>query len=279
MKKKKILFWILAIIITLSAGIYQRKTGPTHPKEVEIQISDEKYSLELPRSHSGTNDFFLKLDIPNHVKGKIFYRRFPTDDEWKSNKLQVKDGKIAGMLPGQPPAGKLEYYIGLFTKNQLIYIAKNDPIRIRFKGEVPNGVLIPHILIMFMAMLFSTLAGLFALGKIPDYRLYGYITLILLVAGGFILGPLMQYHAFGDAWTGIPFGWDLTDNKTLVAFIGWLTAILANRKAIKPRYYVFAAILLLIVYSIPHSVMGSEYNYETGEVMTGFVHSVFRFIC
>src|SRR6056297_2071581 len=194
MKKKKIFFWFLAIIITLSAGIYQRKTGPTHPKKVEVQISGKKYSLELPRSHSGTKNFFLKLELPDNIKCKIFYRRFPTEDEWKSNQLQVKNGKIAGMLPGQPPAGKLEYYIGLFTKNQLIYIAKDKPIRMRFKGEVPNGVLIPHVLIMFLAMLFSTLAGLFALGKIPGYRLYGHITLILLVAGGFVLGPLMQYY-------------------------------------------------------------------------------------
>ena len=278
MKKKKTLFWILAIIITISAGIYQRKTGPTHPKDVKVEISGKKYTLKLPRSHSGTDDFFLKLDLPDHLKGKIFYRRYPTDEKWKSNKLQIKDNKVAGMLPGQPPAGKLEYYIALFTDNQLIYIAKNDPLRIRFKGEVPDGILIPHVLIMFLAMLFSTLAGLYALGKVPNYRLYGYITIILLVAGGFILGPLMQYHAFGDAWTGIPFGWDLTDNKTLIAFIGWLTAVLANRNSIRPRYYVFAAILLLIVYSIPHSVMGSEYDYEKGEVVTGFIHSILRIL-
>ena len=277
MKKKKTIFWILAIIITLSAAIYQRKTGPTYPKEVDVKISGKKHTLELPRSHSGTTDFFLKLDLPDHVKGKIFYRRYPTDDAWKSNQLQMKDDKLAAELPGQPPAGKLEYYIGVFTGNQLIYIAKNQPIRMRFKGEVPMGVLIPHVIIMFMAMLFSTLAGLFALGKIPNFRLFGYITIILLIAGGFILGPLMQYYAFGDAWTGIPFGWDLTDNKTLVAFLGWLTAVIANRKNRRPRYFIFASLLLLIVYSIPHSLMGSEYDYEQGEVVTGMIRQFFFF--
>ena len=29
---KKVLFWILAVVITLGASIYQRKTGPTNPK-------------------------------------------------------------------------------------------------------------------------------------------------------------------------------------------------------------------------------------------------------
>ena len=41
--------------------------------------------------------------------------------------------------------------------------------------------------------------------------------LLLLAVGGFILGPLVQNYAFGELWTGVPFGWDLTDNKTLIA--------------------------------------------------------------
>jgi len=278
MKKKKILFWILAVVITIAAAIYQRQTGPTYPKEVEVQISGKKHILELPRSKSGTDDFLMKINLPNHLKGKVFYRRYHTNDEWRSSQLEKREDGLVAKLPGQPPAGKLEYYIGVFSGNQLIYIAKNKPIRMRFKGEVPKAVLIPHVLIMFLAMMFSTVAGLFALGKITNYKLYGYITLILLIAGGFILGPLMQYHAFGDAWTGIPFGWDLTDNKTLIAFIGWLTAIIANRKFTRPRYFVFAAILLLVVYSIPHSIMGSEYDYEKGEVVTGFINSFFSFL-
>ena len=39
-----------------------------------------------------------------------------------------------------------------------------------------------------------------------------------------ILGPLTQYYAFGALWTGFPFGIDLTDNKTLIALIGWIIA-------------------------------------------------------
>jgi len=38
------------------------------------------------------------------------------------------------------------------------------------------------------------------------------------------LGPLVQLNAFGDLWTGWPFGGDWTDNKTLFAFIFWVIA-------------------------------------------------------
>lgn len=269
---KKILFWVVAVIITLSAAIYQRMTGPTYPKEIDIQLNNETYTLELPRSHGGKEDCKVMLDIPSSATGKIIYKRYPVNEKWKSKKLEVENGKLVGYLPSQPPAGKLEYYIMLFHNQKLIEIAKSEPIIIRFKGEVPTSILIPHVIIMFLAMLFSTTAGIYALAKMRNYKLLGYITIILLITGGFIFGPIMQYYAFGDAWTGIPFGWDLTDNKTLIAFIGWLTAILANRKARRPKYYVFAAILLLLIYTIPHSVMGSEYDYEKGEVVTGFIH-------
>ena len=33
---KKFTLWFLAIIITLGAAYYQRKTGPTYPKAVNV---------------------------------------------------------------------------------------------------------------------------------------------------------------------------------------------------------------------------------------------------
>ena len=68
---------------------------------------------------------------------------------------------------------------------------------------------------MFLAMLFSTAAGLSALGRWPQARREAGICIGLLLVGGFVLGPLMQWYGFGAWWTGVPFGWDLTDNKTL----------------------------------------------------------------
>jgi hypothetical protein len=86
-----------------------------------------------------------------------------------------------------------------------------------------------------------------------------------------ILGPLVQKYAFGELWTGIPFGWDLTDNKTLIAFAFWVLAVWMNRKKARPGYTVLAAIVLLLIYSIPHSMFGSQLNYDTGTVTQGMI--------
>ena len=124
-------------------------------------------------------------------------------------------------------------------------------------------------------MLFSTLAGLMSIIKYPSYKKYGVWTLILLIAGGMILGPLVQYYAFGELWTGIPFGWDLTDNKTLIALIFWILAVVMNRKQDRPLYTALAAFVLLLIFSIPHSLFGSELNYASGQVTQGIILNFF----
>ena len=111
-------------------------------------------------------------------------------------------------------------------------------------------------------MLLSNRTALEALDA--NGRAYGYMlwTIGLLLAGGFIMGPLMQKYAFGALWTGFPFGMDLTDNKTLITMLIWLWAWFQNRKGRNRRgWIVIAGVLLIVVYLIPHSLLGSELDY------------------
>ncbi len=109
---------------------------------------------------------------------------------------------------------------------------------IRFKDPVPAWILIPHVLVMFAGMLFSTAAGLAALDKKRNPRRLVLWAVVLLFVGGFVLGPLVQKFAFGVAWSGFPFGTDLTDNKTLIAFLFWIAALVAGRKGKPARPFV-----------------------------------------
>lgn len=271
MKKK--LFWFLAIIITLSSAYYQRKTGPTYPKKVNLELSNEILEIKLPRSNVSEEDCTIKIAVNNkNTSGKIFFKRFPTNEDFKTNELINIDGVLTGYLPKQSSAGKIEYYIVL---NDNKTEAKSEHVVIRFKGHVPPWVLAPHILFMFIAMLLSNLAGLFAIGKIDQHVLYGKLALALLLLGGMVFGPIVQYYAFGQAWTGIPFGWDLTDNKTLIAVAFWFIAVLGNIKNPKYRYTLIASLILFLIYIIPHSLFGSELDYSSGEVTTGFIKIIF----
>jgi hypothetical protein len=277
---RKFFLWTLAFIITVAAAIYQRHTGPTYPKELNISLNNRPYNLKLTRSIALDEKSQVRLNITDTtIKAKLFFKRFSSNEDYQTSIFRYssepkKEGFIAD-IPQQPAAGKLQYYIEISDSRGSQAYFKDSPIVIRFKGGVPIYILLPHILFMFVAMLFSTLAGLMAAIKYPSYKKYGVLTLILFAIGGMVLGPIVQYFAFGDFWTGIPFGWDLTDNKTLIALIFWIIAVVMNRKKERPLYTVLAAIMLLLVFSIPHSLFGSQLNYSTGQVTQGIILNLF----
>ena len=286
---KKSILWFLAIVITLSAAYYQRKTGPTYPKSINVTVNDLVYELKLVRSLGLDERPEVKLRIDDtSLRARIFYKRFKTNDEYSVSEFRYKvypvnsplmnkvfkvteERGFFAELPQQQPAGKLQYYIELTDSKGTTTLLKDAPLVIRFKGAVPSFILTPHILFMFLAMLFSTLAGLMALTKHPLFMKYSWWTLITLIAGGMILGPIMQKYAFGDFWTGIPFGWDLTDNKTLIALLFWILALVMNHKKERPLFTILAAGVLLVIFSIPHSVFGSELDYSSGQVIQGLM--------
>lgn len=134
---------------------------------------------------------------------------------------------------------------------------------LRFHGPVPAPVLTAHIAVMFLAMLVGVRAALAAAFGTGEERGLTLITLAGLTLGGLMLGPITQEYAFGAYWTGVPFGWDLTDNKTLVMWIGWAAAGLAAARRWRAARgaVIAAAVLMLVVYVIPHSVRGSQLDY------------------
>ncbi|NLE34201.1 MAG: hypothetical protein GX622_03785 [Bacteroidales bacterium] len=267
---KNFLFWTLAVIITVAAAMYQRTTGPTYPLKTNVTVDATEYSFALKRSQTNTHPCIIRLEVPQDYSGTLNYRRFRVNEEWTAVEMKHDGAVLAGELPSQPAAGKLEYFIVLRdTSGAETPVMKENPVVIRFKGNVPAVIMIPHILIMFLAMLLSNLAGITAAAGAGAQKKYGRWALWLLLAGGMVLGPLVQKYAFGELWTGIPFGWDLTDNKTLIAVFVWILAVVMNRGKDRRGYTIAAALILLIVYSIPHSLFGSELDYATGVVTQG----------
>lgn len=269
MKIKNTLIWIFSFLFTIAIAYYQRTTGPTYPMNGKKEFAGHEIRYKLIRT-SGERDAELKIkDVPEGVMGQVRYKRLNTSDDWTILPM-VRDGEaLIALLPQQPPAGKLVYYVDLMSDAGQITL-NEDPAVIRFKGDVPAWALIPHVIIMFTAMMMSTRTGLESLFRRQKTYSYAWITAITLFAGGLILGPVVQKYAFGAFWTGWPFGNDLTDNKTLVAFIFWAVAVWRLKKYPQNRTWPVAAmIVLLLVYLIPHSMFGSELDYSSGEIMTG----------
>jgi hypothetical protein len=259
---KKTAYWFLAIVITLALSIYQRMTGPTYPKKVVVELNGESYKVKLPRSGVQKDEVITLKDVPQ-TQGDmtLHYRRYPTSDEYTTVDFKYIDGEWQAALPVQPVAGKLQYYITVDGKN---YPA-DEPVVIRFRNDVPAGILIPHILLMFGAMLFAVYTLLLVLTR-REYSKWLKITVGTLFVGGFIFGPLVQHAAFGPWWTGFPYGTDLTDNKTLISFLFFAVALATLKWKFNKWLIALAVLVMIAVFTIPHSTYGSEYDYTTQQL-------------
>lgn len=283
---KNFLIWLAAIFITLTAVIYQRVTGPTNPCRSTFILDGEKYSTKFPRSletlvslesHNMENKTSLlevKLEpVHSDISFSILFRRYPGNDSLITLEAINNEGIYYVELPSQPPAGKIIYY-PLFSKEDDTVMPENENgIILRFKAPVSSKILIPHIILMFIAMFFSNIAGISSVFNSSKTRRYAFVSVVALIAGGLFFGPLVQNAAFGAYWTGWPFGGDLTDTKTMIAVLVWIVALVLNSKrySAKRRKYLYtlAAIVTLLIYTIPHSTAGSEFNYDKGVVTTG----------
>ena len=261
---KKTLYWLLAIVITLVLSVYQRMTGPTHPKKVTVELNGESYKIRLPRSGVQQDEIVTLKGVPSDTKAQLHYRRYPTSNDYTTVDFTWKDNECQAALPVQPVAGKLQYFITVEGKD---YLA-DEPLLIRFRNDVPAGILVPHILFMFAAMLFAVYTFLLVITR-KKYSRWLKITVGTLFIGGFILGPLVQHVAFGPWWTGFPLGTDLTDNKTLLSFLFFVAALVTLKWKYNKWVVGLAILFMIAIFSIPHSVFGSEYDYTTQQISTG----------
>ncbi len=273
--------WVLSVVVMLGAATWQRLTGPTYPRRGRTQLASEELRWRLPRSGTSGDPLRVSIAVPEDVgaagagaarfTGTIHYRLFPATAPYEAVPMSREDGRLSGHLPTQPPAGKLEYYVTLDSPAGEVRIPAGEPVVMRFKGHVPLWILLPHVLAMFFAMLIGVRAALAAALGRPEARRASWIALLGITLGGMILGPIVQKNAFGAFWTGWPLGTDLTDNKTAAMWIAWIVAVVLLQRRREPRdrsartAVIVAALVMLAVYVIPHSLRGSQLDYGTAK--------------
>lgn len=275
--KRIVAIWLITFVLTVVFLVWQKVSGPTYEKRGEVELGGQTIEIELLRTHSINGDLPVTIpvaasDAPaSDIEGTVVWRRFPTNEAWQQLPLTYAEGLLRAELPRQPMAGKLEYKVELRRGDAVAVFPPDEAAVARFKGDVPGLLLIFHVTFMVLGMLFSTGAGLDALtGGAGALRVLSRLTFAFLFLGGLVLGPVVQKYAFDAFWTGWPLGEDWTDNKLAVGALVWAIAMWATRHAEpgRPRgkwWVVLAMITILVIYSIPHSIHGSTYDYETGE--------------
>jgi len=262
-----------------AAADYQEKTGPTKEFKGSFAVGGETLDFALLRSGNTDQDAPIIVPDPGDgVTGEVIYKRYPTAEPFTALPMESVAGDLQAWLPAQPAAGKLEFYVALSTPDGAIRIPEGEETLImRFKDPVPLGFLVPHVICMFIALLVGVRTALGAVFYTEGVKRLAWTTLVLMTLGGMILGPIVQKYAFGAFWTGWPYGYDLTDNKTLIMWLVWVAVVLVLWRRPSPRDWAVrgamfvAAAVMLAVYVIPHSLRGSELDYEEMQVETGWM--------
>jgi hypothetical protein len=274
------LLWTVAAIATLACLMYQDRTGPTYPLEGEFDSTAGTVRYKFLRSETIGTDLAVVLlePVPAGITGYVEYRRFRSHDDWsrvsmtageykfsRRGRTETLRGAGAALPTLRERAGRYEYFVYLDDgRGEPVSVTGEKPIYARYKAAVPHWVLVIHVAVIFVSMALAVRTTLEALVD-GSYGWMLWATIGTLLLGGFFLGPLVQWYAFGVWWSGIPHGYDWTDNKVLVELAFWLLAAVLNRGGRRSRRSIYVAfIVTLVIYFIPHSLFGSVYDYRTG---------------
>ncbi len=148
---------------------------------------------------------------------------------------EIRKGLFEARLPEFEKGTKIKYWITASNVAGTRVRVPADPEKLctlKYKGKASAVVVGAHIAFMFGAFFFMVMSFLAAIevlrgreDKKNAVRAARWV-LVTTFVGGWPLGLLLNYQTFGPLWEGIPFGYDVTDNKTQVIFILWLASML-----------------------------------------------------
>ncbi len=253
---KKISFLVVAAGLTIVAVFIQQFSSSDRPYKTSIDINNQSYNVKLPVVHEGNRECLIEINIGDtSIHGQVFYKRYKFNEDWKINQLVSMNENMVSILPQQNPNVKIAYYVKLESKGMHYYIAKDNPIIIRFQGEIPKYIQFPQVAIMFLALIFACFSGILALFNVDSYIKYSKITFYLFTISAFILSLIVHIISFRHIILNLSIYNDLTFYKNLVIFLLWFGVYQLNKKH-SIRILVFiVAIITLMLYCLPQHLL------------------------
>lgn len=208
-------------------------------------------------------------------KVEIFYKEKKDQEFLRSEFTRLKDTSIYNdFVPGLPKGKRYFYYISIEAGNGDVMVVpptaldKEKPAYyyVTYEAHTDRLWLILHIVLAIGAVIYWIHTFFYSICYLRTgqdiYFRKGYSSAFWGNVAFFIfaipLGCVIAWQTFGTPWTGVPIGWDITDNKSLITLVFYSVA-LAGAKAgrFTPRTFsilgIIGLILTIIVYNIPHS--------------------------
>lgn len=264
--------YAIALVLTIALLGLARRTSTRHTAEYSVRIADITAAHRTVTEAFGEKPILNVAVAPSEGLSAILYYSTTKGGPYAIDTMvQTNDG-FTGTLSVLEKGATWYYHIDMLKDGSAVgrFPANGDQF-IKFKGHVPVYAIVPHIFCMF-ATVFIGLMTVFTAydvakgkGDIRKSTRYLLWTNIFVFIGGFPLGYYVAYAAFGKGWSGIPVGWDITDNKTVILFLFWLVTLILARKGLKGEkiaisngaYFTLTIVsfaVSIISFMIPHSI-------------------------
>ena len=276
---KRIIRIIIGIVLTLALLSISRMLSTRNPKDLVFSHGklEIRHTTVTEQIGWGKPVVELYLNRYSDFKCKVILKSSESSVLRVSLMRHEGFGRFSFKIPNLDRGKRFEYAFEVTTALEDKIRVPSDPehfFLIKYKGEVSRIVLILHIVFMFGAFyymiqsLFSAIGILTGrAGKSEAVRMTRWV-LICSFIGGWPLGIILNYQAFGIIYEGFPFGYDVTDNKTQFMFLFWLLSALLvrgslfssdeSRDRLGSRGFAVAVIISfvvsLVLFLIPHSI-------------------------
>ena len=290
----KILRFAGAILLTIVMLIVASRASRGKPEFVSLYDNGYKFELTTVPKFAENSKVRVTMQITGPlsetVQPVLRFAKSETDDlarveAYRSQPLIQADsttGSYFFELSTGVRGGRIQYYVQVVDASGAVLatfqMANGRPFFIKYFGDVPKVVLLPHIGFMFATVFCVAMAALHALSVIrgtePAGTMLRYLfaSAVMTLIGGYPFGFAMNWYAFGGLWEGVPFGTDATDNKTQLLFVYQLFAVLIGVRSLsrgKLGRDVFGQrtigwfglgmfAVMLFIYLIPHSIQFSK---------------------
>lgn len=288
----RVIRYLGAAVITIALLVLSRSLTVTQPEDLKSSANGLTIEhISVKKIIEGSPDrVWMTVRNPDSLPITValhwIFSSQDLGDSTKYNRIEMKADSARpenyyALMPLMDKGNIIFYYIGiqdsLGRRLASVPPAGEKPIKLKYMGEVPPFIIFPHIILMFAAIYFATLAFFGALkvigsgsGLLSMGIMFKWATISIFL-GGYLFGWGMNRYAFGTVWEGIPFGWDFTDNKTQLVFLYLVFLILSmlgtlyNNRFGKDNYtekalgwFGFAGyFFVLAIYLIPHSIQFS----------------------
>ena len=270
---------VIALALTIVLLGLARRLSTRRPCDITVESGDLRARHRTVTEQVGPGAPLVSVEIESEagVEPLVFYSEGDGIPPYRLEMTRSGGGRWEARLPARDKGERLSYAISFMQDGAAVARipeGEGSFLLVKYKGTVMSAVLILHVVFMFAAFYFMVQGLWSAVGILKgserkaDAVSNARWVLVCSFVGGWPLGFILNYQAFGYLWEGYPFGYDITDNKTQVMFIFWLVSLLLvrgsffglgeERDRLGARGFAAAVIISfavsLLLFIVPHSL-------------------------